>query len=296
MKAGPCGSRRTYLATGKKLGRPSLCGTSQLGWCVPGRLWDDPPLSHPTFAWDIPDGWNVPRDVGRPTRLGCPSSAGLSQFGWAVPVWLGCPSCGPSHLGAGCPISLGHPSLAWDVPRGRAVPVWLRVVPVRLGCPSLAGVSQFGPGRPSPVGRPTQTWADPIFPRLLSTASSNTPLPSPRERPGGVRRGPAAPVPRPPRCAEPRARRYVGMIVRIRRSRLRSRCGSRAGERRASPVNRRTSLSHELQRPCGPKRQSLSHETPRTCQYWQYKASPSRRRDVRSSYTAPRAYADPPAR
>ena len=73
-------------------------------------------------------------------------------------------------------------------------------------------------------------------------------------------------------------------------------CGSRAGERRASPVDRRTSLSHELQRPCGPKRQSLSHETPRTCQYWQYKASPSRRRDVRSSYTAPRAYADPPAR
>ena len=125
-----------------------------------------------------------------------------------------------------------------------------------------------------------------------TTASSNTPLPSPRERPAGGSRGPAAPVPRPPRCAEPRARRYVGMIVRIRRSR----CGSRAGERRASPVNRRTSLSHELQRPCGPKRQSLSHETPRTCQYWQYKASPSRRRDVRSSYTAPRAYADPPAR
>ena len=151
------------LATGKKLGRPSLCGTSQLGWCVPGRLWDDPPLSHPTFAWDIPDGWNVPRDVGRPTRLGCPSSAGLSQFGWAVPVWLGCPSCGPSHLGAGCPISLGHPSLAWDVPRGRAVPVWLRVVPVRLGCPSLAGVSQlwsshFEASCPTPLVGPSAAW------------------------------------------------------------------------------------------------------------------------------------------
>ena len=71
-----------------------------------------------------------------------------------------------------------------------------------------------------------------------------------RESAPGESRGPAAPVPRPPRCAEPRARRYVGMIVRIRRSR----CGSRAGERRASPVDRRTSLSHELQRPCGPKR------------------------------------------
>ena len=115
---------------------------------------------------------------------------------------------------------------------------------------------------------------------------------APRGVAGPRRAGPASAAVR----AEPRARRYVGMIVRIRRSRLRSRCGSRAGERRASPVNRRTSLSHELQRPCGPKRQSLSHETPRTCQYWQYKASPSRRRDVRSSYTAPRAYADPPAR
>ena len=183
------------LATGKKLGRPSLCGTSQLGWCVPGRLWDDPPLSHPTFAWDIPDGWNVPRDVGRPTRLGCPSSAGLSQFGWAVPVWLGCPSCGPSHLGAGCPISLGHPSLAWDVPRGRAVPVWLRVVPVRLGCPSLAGVSQlwsshfearavprhwsvpvplgtsYGWAVPVRVGCPEFCWVVPVF-----TGSSSTQL------------------------------------------------------------------------------------------------------------------------
>ena len=186
---------RQCLATGEKLGRPSLCGTSQLGWCVPGRLWDDPPLSHPTFAWDIPDGWNVPRDVGRPTRLGCPSSAGLSQFGWAVPVWLGCPSCGPSHLGAGCPISLGHPSLAWDVPRGRAVPVWLRVVPVRLGCPSLAGVSQlwsshfearavprhwsvpvplgtsYGWAVPVRVGCPEFCWVVPVF-----TGSSSTQL------------------------------------------------------------------------------------------------------------------------
>ena len=130
------------LATGEKLGRPSLCGMSQLGWCVPGRLWDDPPLSHPTFARDIPNGWDVPCNVGRPTRLGCPGLAGLSQFGWAVPVWLGCPSCGPSHLGEGCPISLGHPSLARGVPRGWAVPVW-------LGCPSLAGLSHFRLGRPS---------------------------------------------------------------------------------------------------------------------------------------------------
>jgi hypothetical protein len=47
-------SRR--LATGKKLGWTSLCGTSQLGWCVPEREWDDPPLGHPTLSWDAPGG------------------------------------------------------------------------------------------------------------------------------------------------------------------------------------------------------------------------------------------------
>ena len=40
---------------------------------------------------------------------------------------------------------------------------------------------------------------------------------APRGGRGAPGRAPTA-VPRPPRCAEPRARRYVGMIVRIRRS------------------------------------------------------------------------------
>ena len=45
-----------FLATGKKMGWTSLCGTSQLGWCVPEREWDDPPLGHPTLSWDAPGG------------------------------------------------------------------------------------------------------------------------------------------------------------------------------------------------------------------------------------------------
>ena len=148
-------SRERGLATGKKLGRPSLCGTSQLGWCVPGRLWDDPPLSHPTFAWDIPDGWNVPRDVGRPTRLGCPSSAGLSQFGWAVPVWLGCPSCGPSHLGGRLSHFTGSSQPCMGRPTRPGCPS------VAAGCPSSAGVSQFGWGVPA-AGHPTLARAVPF--------------------------------------------------------------------------------------------------------------------------------------
>ena len=177
------------------MGRPSLCGTSQLGWCVPGRLWDDPPLSHPTFAWDIPDIWDVPRDVGRPTWLGCPSSAGLSQFGWAVPVWLGCPSCGPSHLGAGCPFS------RWVIPAlhgtshaaglsqfgcelsqfGWGVPVWLgcpscghptlkRAVPRHWSVPVPLGTS-YGWAVPVRVGCPEFCWVVPVF-----TGSSRTQL------------------------------------------------------------------------------------------------------------------------
>jgi hypothetical protein len=49
-----CGKH--LLATGKKMGWTSLCGTSQLGWCVPEREWDDPPLGHPTLSWDAPGG------------------------------------------------------------------------------------------------------------------------------------------------------------------------------------------------------------------------------------------------
>ena len=149
------------LATGKKLGRPSLCGTSQLGWCVPGRLWDDPPLSHPTFAWDIPDGWNVPRDVGRPTvtRLGCPSSAGLSQFGWAVPVWLGCPSCGPPTLGQAVPFHWVIPAL-----HGTSHAAGLS----QFGC----GLSQFGWGVPVWLGCPS--CGHPTLKRELSHATGRS--------------------------------------------------------------------------------------------------------------------------
>ena len=53
----------------------------------------------------------------------------------------------------------------WDVPRGWAVPV-------RLGCPSLAGLSQFGWGVPA-AGHPTLGQAVPfhwVIPALHGTS------------------------------------------------------------------------------------------------------------------------------
>jgi hypothetical protein len=130
--------RFTCLATGKKMGWTSLCGTSQLGWCVPEREWDDPPLGWviPLFhgtpqavetshaMWDVPHGWAVP------VWLGCLILAGVSQFGWVVPA------VGHPTLKRAVPRQVGRPSALWDVPRGWAVPVW-------VGCPEFAGLSQF---------------------------------------------------------------------------------------------------------------------------------------------------------
>ena len=107
-------------------------------WVVcPGEgVRDDPPLGHPTLLLD------APRRLRRPMR--CRTSA----RGWAVHqfgLWLGCshfrlegrPSCGPSHLGAGCPFS------RWVIPAlhgtshvaGMSQFGW--VVPVRVGCPDF---------------------------------------------------------------------------------------------------------------------------------------------------------------
>ena len=143
------------LATGEKLGRPSLCGTSQLGWCVPGRLWDDQPLESSHICM------GHPRRLGRPTRCGTSHAAGLSQFGWVVPVWLGCPSlAGVSQLRAIPPWGrLSHFTGSSQPCMGR--PTRLSCPSLAAGCPSSAGVSQFGWGVPA-AGHPTLARAVPF--------------------------------------------------------------------------------------------------------------------------------------
>jgi hypothetical protein len=98
---------------------------------------DDPDIKR----WDKPTepSGTTLSELGQPNQVRQPSRTGTAQPSGTAQAELG----QPSRLGRPSPNSeLGH---------------------------TKDRLSQSGPGRPSPLGRPAQTWSGPIFSQLLST-------------------------------------------------------------------------------------------------------------------------------
>ncbi len=105
------------------------------------------------------DGTDDPNQTGttpnrtrwdNPSRTGTTQPSGTTQPNWDSPAkWDSPGRAGTTQPAGPSQSELGH---------------------------SKFRLSQSGPGRPSPLGRPTQTWSGPIFSRLLSCVCRVVPV------------------------------------------------------------------------------------------------------------------------